>query len=59
MCPGLHRSITACDGTSASALSGIHRSARCGEKTKKRKKKEQGGSLEDFADNYACSVDDL
>lgn len=39
MCPGPRRSITACDGTSAFALYGIHRSAWCGEEIKKKKKK--------------------
>lgn len=40
MCPGLCGSSTPCAGTSASALSRIHGSGRCGKKIKK----EQGGS---------------
>lgn len=41
MCPGFCRSITACDGTSASALNRLHRSTWCEEEIKK---KEQEGS---------------
>lgn len=36
MCPRLRRGITPCDGTSASALSRIRRSAGCGKKIRKR-----------------------
>lgn len=53
MCPRLCRSITPCDGTSASALSGIHRTG-CG-----KKKKRPRGLHKEFLDNNCCSVGEL
>lgn len=56
MCPGPRRSITACDGTSASALNRNHRSTSCGKKTPKTKRARR--LLKEYLNNYCCSVDE-
>ena len=55
MCPRLHRSITPCDGTSAFALSRIHRGAGEKIRNKKRARRFHKESL----NSYCCGVHDV